>query len=179
MGQNFEGEVKARGVNGTLMSEAGSATAKGPQVSARFKMEPGQKGRDERGKPLEVGGVELAWYATVTENTRERIIDGLVNAGLRRAVARQFIENTEAGNYGKAPLAAGFGSKVCSLTVEIDEYKGKKKTKIQWINGPEGGRESKAQNAPEMKLDLNAPDEDGDNLPEGDGDDEAPWNRAE
>jgi hypothetical protein len=29
-----------------------------------------------------------------------------------------------------------------------------------------------------MKLDLNAPDEDGD-LPEGDGDDEAPWNRAE
>jgi hypothetical protein len=30
-----------------------------------------------------------------------------------------------------------------------------------------------------MKLDLNAPDEDGDNLPEGDGDDEAPWNRAE
>jgi hypothetical protein len=27
-----------------------------------------------------------------------------------------------------------------------------------------------------MKLDLNAPDEDGDNLPEGD---EAPWNRSD
>jgi len=177
MAQNFEGEIKARGVNGTLMSEEGSATSKGPQVSCKYKMEPGQKGKDERGKALDVGGVELAWYATVTENTRERIIDGLVHAGLRRAVARQFIENTEAGNYGKVPLAAGFGSKVCSLTIEIDEYKGKKKTKIQWVNGPEGGRASKAQNAPEMKLDLNAADDDEDS---GSGDDDdAPWARKE
>jgi hypothetical protein len=177
MGQNFEGEVKARGVNGTLMSEAGKETSKGPQISARFKFESGQKGKDSRGKPLDVGGVELVWYATVTDKTRERIIGELVFAGLRPVVAKQFVENTEAGNYGKAPLAANFGSKVCSATVEINPRNGK--SRIEWINGPEGGRASKAQKAPEMKLDLNAPDEEGDNLPEGDGDDEAPWNRAE
>ncbi len=86
MPQNFEGEIKARGVNGTLMSEAGSATSKGPSVSCKFKMEAGQKAKDERGKALDVSGTELAWYATVTENTRERIIDGLVHAGLKRGV---------------------------------------------------------------------------------------------
>ena len=175
MAQNFTGEVKARGVNGTLMSEAGSATAKGPQISARFKIEGGQKAKDERGKPYEASGVELTWYPTLTDKTRERIIDSLVHAGLRRKVAEQFVEMTEAGNYGKAPLGANFGSKVCSLTVEIDEYQGKKKTKIQWINGPEGGRASKAENAPEMKLDLNVADDDDD---AGSAEDEAPWNRA-
>lgn len=176
---HFSGEIKARGVNGTLMSEEGSATSKGPSVSCKYKMEPGQKGKDERGKPYEVGGVELIQYATVTENTRERIIDGLVHSGLRRAVARQFIENTEVGNYGKVPLAAGFGSKVCSLTVEIDEYKGKKKTKIQWVNGPEGGRAGKSQNAPEMKLDLNAADDDDEDGGSAGADDDAPWEKKQ
>ncbi|MEK9724543.1 MAG: hypothetical protein VW405_13815 [Rhodospirillaceae bacterium] len=176
MAQNFTGEVKARGVNGTLMSEAGSATSKGPQISARFTIAVGQQAKDERGQPYDASGVELIWYTTLTENTRERLIDSLTHAGLRRKVAEQFVENTEAGNYGKAPLAAGFGSKVCSLTVEIDEYKGKKKTKVQWVNGPEGGRASKAENAPEMKLDLNVADDDDDT---GGADDEAPWNRAE
>jgi hypothetical protein len=175
MAQNFTGEVKARGVNGTLMSEAGSATAKGPQISARFKIEGGQKAKDERGKPYDAGGAELTWYTTLTDKTRERTIDSLVYAGLRRKVAEQFVEMTEAGSYGKAPLAANFGSKVCSLTLGLNN---KGKTRIEWVNGPEGGRASKAENAPEMKLDLNAPDEDGDNMPEGDGDDEAPWNRS-
>lgn len=177
MAQNFTGEVKARGVNGTLMSEAGSATAKGPQISARFKIEGGQKAKDERGKPYEASGVELTWYTTLTDKTRERIIEMLVHTGLRRKIAEQFVEMTDAGSYGKAPLGANFGSKVCSLTVEIDEYQGKKKTKIQWINGPEGGRASKAENAPEMKLDLSVADDD-DDAGSAD-DDEAPWNRAE
>ena len=174
MAQNFEGEVKARGVNGTLMSEAGKETSKGPQISARFKFESGQKGKDSRGKPLDVGGVELVWYATVTNKTRERTIDSLVYAGLRRKVAEQFVEMTEAGSYGKAPLAANFGSKVCSLTLGLNN---KGKTRIEWVNGPEGGRASKAQNAPEMKLDLSVADDD-DDLDDGSADDEAPWNRS-
>lgn len=174
MAQNFEGEVKARGVNGTLMSEAGKETSKGPQISARFKFESGQKGKDSRGKPLDVGGVELVWYATVTNKTRERTIDSLVYAGLRRKVAEQFVEMTEAGSYGKAPLAANFGSKVCSLTLGLNN---KGKTRIEWVNGPEGGRASKAENAPEMKLDLSVADDD-DDLDDGSADDEAPWNRS-
>lgn len=152
------------------MSEAGSSTAKGPQISARFKMELGQKGREERGKSIDVGGQELVMYKTLTSNTKERIIDELCKGGLRRAVAKQFVENTEAGEYGKAPIAAGFGSKLCSLTVEIVTYQGKKKTKIQWVNGPEGGRASKAENAPEMKLDLNAADDEDE-----DSGEDAPW----
>lgn len=178
MAQNFTGEVKARGVNGTLMCEEGSATSKGPQISARFKLEPGQKAKDERGKPLDVGGTELTWYTTLTDKTRERTIDSLVYAGLRRKVAEQFVENTEAGMYGKAPLGANFGSKVCSLTLELNN---KGKTRIEWVNGPEGGRASKAANAPEMKLDLSVADDDDDasGADAGGADDEAPWNRAE
>ena len=171
----FEGELKARGCNGTLMSEEGSANAKGPQISARFKIELKMTAKDDRGKAIEVGGEELVWYQTVTEKTRERIVESLVNAGLRRAVARQFVENIESGIFGKVPIAVGFGSKVCSLTVEIDEWKEKKKSKIQWVNGPDGGGRNKAENAPEMKLDLNAPDEDGDEEEAGDSD--APWNK--
>lgn len=173
MAQNFTGEVKARGVNGTLMSEAGSATAKGPSISARFKIEGGQKAKDERGKPYEASGVELTWYATLTDKTRERTIDSLVYAGLRRKVAEQFVEMTEANSYGKAPLGANFGSKVCSLTLGLNN---KGKTRVEWVNGPEGGRASKAENAPEMKLDLNVSDDDHDT---SGADDEAPWNRAE
>lgn len=173
MAQNFTGEVKARGVNGTLMSEAGSATSKGPQISARFKIEGGQKAKDERGKPYEASGVELTWYATLTDKTRERTIESLVHAGMRRKVAEQFVEMTESGNYGKVPLAANFGSKVCSLTLGLNN---RGKTRIEWVNGPEGGRASKAENAPEMKLDLSVADDDDD---AGGADDEAPWNRAE
>jgi len=172
----FEGEVKARGVNGTLMCEAGSASAKGPQVSARVKIEKGQKAKDAAGRVVEVGEEELVWYATVTDKTRERTIESLKHFGLRAAVARQFVENAEAGEYGKAPLAAGFGSKVASLTLEIDEYQGKKKTKIQWVNGPEGGGRNKAADAPEMKLDLDAPDEEGDEIKKS-AEDDAPWNK--
>lgn len=165
----FEGEVKARGVEGTLMSEAGSSTAKGPSVSMMFKIEKGQKAKDERGRPLEVGEKELAAYFTVTENTRERIIDSLVHAGMRRAVARQFIANTENGDYGALDAKkCGFGKTICSLTVEIDEYKGKKKTRIQWVNGPEGGRAGKAENAPKMEINYDAPDEDGDDTDDDD-----------
>jgi hypothetical protein len=157
----FKGEVKTRGVKGSLMSEEGSATAKGPTVSMMFKIEKGQKAKDDHGRPIEVDEIELAAYFTVTENTRERIIDSLVHAGMRRAIARQFIENTEQGDYGGVDAEkSGFGGKVCSLTVEIDEYKGKKKTKVQWVNGPEGGRASKSANAPKMEIDYNAPDDD-------------------
>ncbi|MEK9724542.1 MAG: hypothetical protein VW405_13810, partial [Rhodospirillaceae bacterium] len=53
----------------------------------------------------------------------------------------------------------------------------KGKTRIEWVNGPEGGRASKAENAPELKLDLNVTDDDDD--AGGAEDDEAPWNRAE
>lgn len=174
MAQNFTGEVKARGVNGTLMSEAAtSATAKGPQISARFKIEAGQKAKDERGKPLDVGGTELTWYTTLTDKTRQRTIDSLVHTGLRRKVAEQFVEMVEAANHGKVPLAAGFGSKVCSLTLELNN---KGKTRVEWVNPPEGGRASKAENAPELKLDPNVADDDDD--AGGADDDEAPWNRA-
>ena len=44
-GTEFRGRIKARGVNGTLMSEAGKETAQRSGFG-RFKMEPGQKGRD-------------------------------------------------------------------------------------------------------------------------------------
>ena len=141
MAQNFTGEVKARGVNGTLMSEAGSATAKGPQISARFKIESGQKAKDERGKPYEASGVELTWYATLTEKTRDRIEEHLKNTGMKDAWVKAFLDKAEGGQFGsvKNPKC-GFGDVVCSLSVEIDEYQGKKKSKIQWINNADGGR---------------------------------------
>ena len=159
------------------MSEAGSATAKGPQVSARFKMEPGRRG---------VTSVASRWKSgrragVVRHRHREHPRAHHRRAGqcgLAPRGGRQFIENTEAGNYGRRRSPRASGSKVCSLTVEIDEYKGKEDQDSVDQRSRGWLREQGAER-PEMKLDLNAPDEDGDNLPEGDGDDEAPWNRAE
>ena len=116
----------------------------GPEISARFKIEGGQKARMRRGKPYEAGGAELTWYTTLTNDPRAHHRQ----PGLRGPASQgrqQFVEMTEAGSYGKAPLAANFGSKVCSLTLGLNN---KGKTRIRWVNGPEGGRASKAQNAP-------------------------------
>ena len=92
MAQNSR-ERSARGVNGTLMSEAGKETSKGPQISARFKFESGQKGETVVASRWTSEASSL-WYATVTNKTRERTIDSLVYAGLRRKVAEQFVEMT-------------------------------------------------------------------------------------
>jgi hypothetical protein len=35
---------------------------------------------------------------------------------------------------GDVPEDAGFGSRVSSLVVEIDEYNGKKRTRVKWVN---------------------------------------------
>ncbi len=38
------------------------------------------------------------------------------------------------GSVGDVPSEAGFGTKVSSLVVEIDEYQGKKRTRVKWMN---------------------------------------------
>ena len=81
MANLFEGEFKAVGVKESLQSKEGKAGGKGPEISAQFKVQEGEKGTDDRGKEVSVGNKTLTWYATLTENTRGRIEEGLKNFG--------------------------------------------------------------------------------------------------
>lgn len=140
MANLFEGEFKATGVKESLQSKEGKAGGKGPEISAQFKVQEGEHGTDERGAKVSVGGKTLTWYATLTEKTRDRIEEGLKNFGMKEAWVKAFLDKAEGGQFGsvKNPKC-GFGDVVGSLSVEIDEYQGKKKSKIQWLNAADGG----------------------------------------
>lgn len=140
MANLFEGEFKAIGVKESLQSKAGKEGGKGPEISAQFKVQEGEHGTDERGAKVSVGGKTLTWYATLTEKTRDRIEEGLKNFGMKDAWVKAFLDKAEGGQFGsvKNPKC-GFGDVVGSLSVEIDEYQGKKKSKIQWLNAADGG----------------------------------------
>ena len=140
MANLHEGEYKAIGVKESLQSKEGKAGGKGPEISAQFKVQEGESGTDERGAKVSVGGKTLTWYATLTEKTRDRIEEGLKNFGMKEAWVKAFLDKAEGGQFGsvKNPKC-GFGDVVGSLSVEIDEYQGKKKSKIQWLNAADGG----------------------------------------
>lgn len=140
MANLFEGEFKAIGVKESLQSKEGKAGGKGPEISAQFKVQEDEHGVDERGAKVSVGGKTLTWYATLTEKTRDRIEEGLKNFGMKDAWVKAFLDKAKGGQFGsvKNPKC-GFGDVVGSLSVEIDEYQGKKKSKIQWLNAADGG----------------------------------------
>ena len=140
MANLHEGEYKAIGVKESLQSKEGKAGGKGPEISAQFKVQEGEHGVDERGQKVSVGGKTLTWYATLTEKTRDRIEEGLKNFGMKEAWVKAFLDKAEGGQFGsvKSPKC-GFGDVVGSLSVEIDEYQGKKKSKVQWLNAADGG----------------------------------------
>ncbi len=143
------GGVRAKGVAGTLLTEKKASGR--ISVSAQFKMEAGEKADDEKGRPIEVGGTTLTWFATVTEKTRDRVVQSLTYAGCSDTVAERVIGAAEEGNCGKIPERFGFGEKVVSLDCSIDTYEGKTRTKINWVNNENGSR---VANAPLVDLGL-------------------------
>ena len=170
MANLFEGEFKAVGVKESLQSKEGKAGGKGPEISAQFKVQEGEKGTDDRGKEVSVGNKTLTWYATLTENTRDRIEEGLKNFGMKDAWVKAFLDKAEGGQFGsvKNPKC-GFGDVVGSLSVEIDEYQGKKKSKVQWLNSADGGSRKRMD-----EIDLEVEDDDDDDSGSGDAPD---WQR--
>lgn len=80
--------------------------------------------------------------APSTLRTRSPTPPGPTDRGEWRtcAASRAFLDKAEGGQFGsvKNPKC-GFGDVVGSLSVEIEEYQGKKKSKIQWLNAADGG----------------------------------------
>ena len=163
MANLHEGEYKAIGVKESLQSKERKAGGKGPEISAQFKVQEGEHGTDERGQKVSVGGKTLTWYATLTEKTRDRIEEGLKNFGMKEAWVKAFLDKAEGGQFGsvKNPKC-GFGDVVCSLSVEIEEYQGKKKSKIQWINNADGGR----KRMDEIDLEVEGDDDEASDAPD-------------
>lgn len=165
MANLHEGEYKAIGVKESLQSKEGKAGGKGPEINAQFKIQEGEHGTDERGAKVSVGGKTLTWYATLTEKTRDRIEEGLKNFGMKDAWVKAFLDKAEGGQFGsvKNPKC-GFGDVVGSLSVEIDEYLGKKKSKIQWLNAADGGGRNKRMD--EIDLEVEGDEEEGSDAPD-------------
>jgi len=140
----FSGDaIKAKGVPGSLMTERKEKTGR-VSVSAQFKMEPGETAYDEDGREINVGGQVLTWYSTITDKTRARTIESMVLAGLPENVAEKMIIMAEAGKCGKTSLPQ-FGTQVVALKCKIDDYDGKERTKIEWVNSPTGLYGKRAQ----------------------------------
>lgn len=150
MAKLFETDgVLARGVPGTLMTEQKSSGR--ISVSAQFKINSGQKANDDQGREVSVAGNTLTWFSTVSEKTRQRTIESMMYAGLSEQAAERVIELAEAGRCGKVPEKYGFGSRDVSLYCQIEEYEGKKQTRVAWVN-QSGGRRSKAADLEELDL---------------------------
>lgn len=164
MANLFEGEFKAIGVKESLQSKEGKAGGKGPEISAQFKVQEGEHGTDERGAKVNVGGKTLTWYATLTEKTRDRVEEGLKNFGMKEAWVKAFLDKAEGGQFGsvKNPKC-GFGDVVGSLSVEIDEYQGKKKSKVQWLNAADGGGRKRMD---EIDLEVEGDDDEASDAPD-------------
>lgn len=165
MANLHEGEYKSVGVKESLQSKEGKAGGKGPEISAQFKVQEGEFGTDERGAKVSVGGKTLTWYTTLTEKTRDRIEEGLKNFGMKDAWVKAFLDKAEGGQFGsvKNPKC-GFGDVVGSLSIEIDEYQGKKKAKIQWLNAADGGGRSKRMD--EIDLEVEGDEDEASDAPD-------------
>lgn len=132
----FEGEIRGRGVAGSLRSEMGKSNV---QISAKFKMEAREKAADDRGRTVEVAGQEVFWYKSITPKTRQKCVEELQLTGMSAEEAEEFISEAESGSYMQVD-GSGFGTKVCSLTVSINRYnENSPKTRVDWINDPSGG----------------------------------------
>lgn len=159
MANLFEGEFKAVGVKESLQSKEGKAGGKGPEISAQFKVQEGEKGTDDRGKEVSVGGKTLTYYKTLTPKTRQYIEEGLQNFGMKAAWVKAFLDKAEQGQYGsvKNPKC-GFGDVVGSLGVYIeDDQNGKPRVRVNWLNSADGGGRRKRE--PEIDLEV---EDDGD-----------------
>lgn len=146
---NFRGTaVKAKGVPGTLLTEKKDSGR--ISVSLQFKVEPGELGDDENGRPIKIGGQTVTWFSTITDKTRARTIESLELVGLPMAAAEKLISMAEAGQCGKTSTAL-VGTNVVALKCEIETYEGKTNTKVQWVNSL-AGRRTKASQAEELDL---------------------------
>lgn len=149
MAKLFEGDVSAFGVPGTLMTEQkGSGRI---SVSAQFKIAAKQTATDDQGREVSVANTTLTWFSTVSEKTRERTIESMILAGLSEEAAYRVMELAESGRCGKVPEKYGFGQTEVSLACSIDEYEGKRNTRVQWVNKP-GKRKSRADELEELDL---------------------------
>jgi len=71
-----------------------------------------------------LAGQRITWYGYFTDATIERTLESLEHAGWD----------------GESELSApkGLGSKTCSIVVQHEEYDGKMRAKVAWVNGSAG-----------------------------------------
>lgn len=168
----FSGDVTAKGVPGTLMTEK-KENGK-ISISASFTVGEKQEGHDKDGRKVSVAGQKLTWYSTLTEKTRARSVESLILCGLSEAAAERVIAKAEEGVFGKIADKFGFGTREVSLNCAIDTYNGKSNTKVNWINAP-GGRRSKAADAPVLDLGDDVAAEPGNGTASGGPDKDDPF----
>lgn len=133
----FEGDgIRAQGEPDSLRTETNGNGRL--QISGMFKICDDEIARDDRGQKLDVSGKKLAWYMTDSsdqdDKSRDRLVNSLTATGIAQEVAEEIVDAGRSGSVGDVPSEAGFGSKVSSLVVEIDEYQGKKRTRVKWVN---------------------------------------------
>lgn len=108
------------------------------QLSAMFKICDNETATDDTRRKVDVGGLRIAWYMTDSaaqdDASRDRLVRSLTAAGVEQDTAEEIVDAGRAGSVGDVPEDAGFGSRVSSLVVEIDEYNGKKRTRVKWVN---------------------------------------------
>lgn len=178
MAKLFNGLVAAKGKPDSLLTERKSSGR--ISVSAQFTVESDQRGSDERGRSIEVGGSTVTAFLTVTDKTRKRIIESLTYCGMSEQAAQRVIETAEEGMCGKIPSRFGFGTQVCELDCEISTFDGKTNTKVNWIN-PIGGGGRRGKDAPEVDLGISEakPRNSANNNGNGSGAaQKAPWETA-
>lgn len=104
------GKHRAKAVKGEL-SESG--TKKTPCVAVEFQL-------------VEEGSF-IWWYGYLTEKTAKRTAESLKHCGFKGVDL--------AGDL----MAQGLGSQEVELVIEHEEYEGKTRARVQWVNSLDGG----------------------------------------
>lgn len=118
----MEGTVRARAIDGEL----GFTKAGKPQVAITFEILEGED-----------SGRNITWYGYFTEATKERTIESLRYCGWK--------------GDDLSDLSSINGEAEVSLVIEHDEYEGKTRAKVQWVNSGGGARLAKPMNQDDAK----------------------------